>query len=95
MNMAVNLGAGDPENFYYRGLVHGALGNHVSAIEDYSRAIALKPGYLAALYARALAALGAGNAKMARADALKVLELDPAHGGAARVIKTLEEPPVR
>ena len=57
MNMAANLGANDPENYYHRGLVHGALGNHVSAIEDYTRAIGLRPGYVAALYARSLAAL--------------------------------------
>ena len=77
------------------GLVHGALGNHVSAVEDYSRAIAMRPGYVGALYARGLAALGAGDTKLARADALKVLELAPDHKGAARIIKTLDQPPPR
>jgi len=42
----------DPEAFYARGFAYSSLGEHLSAIEDYTEAIILDPEYADAYYAR-------------------------------------------
>ena len=56
------------DKYYTRGLEHSKNGNHELAIEDYTKAIELKPNYADAYYSRSKAWLHLGEEKKAKAD---------------------------
>ena len=56
------------DKYYTRGLEHSKNGNHKLAIEDYTRAIELKPDYAEAYYNRGGAFLRLGEREKAKSD---------------------------
>ena len=54
-------GRRDPIRYKYRGNLYLLLGRYREAIEDYSTAIRLDPGYLEAWYNRGIARILTGN----------------------------------
>jgi O-antigen ligase/Flp pilus assembly protein TadD len=61
LDHALALDAAAPEPWLLRGLVHSLNGDHVLALQDYDRALALNPDSLAALRGRAVALAEAGR----------------------------------
>ncbi|RKU21976.1 hypothetical protein C6500_05365 [Candidatus Poribacteria bacterium] len=56
------------ETYYNRGLAHSKKGELELAIEDYTKAIELKPDYADAYYRRSKAWLHLGETEKAKAD---------------------------
>lgn len=72
--------AAEPDHlraWYYRGLSRDAIGDHVGAMHDLDRAVALDPTDGNVLLRRAEVYLNAGRAREARADLSTVLQLFP------------------
>jgi tetratricopeptide (TPR) repeat protein len=65
-----------------RGLAHSKLGQHASAIEDYSQALELAPDQLAAYTRRGWAYVLVDAPRLALRDFGKVIQLDPKNGDA-------------
>ena len=63
--------------WYYRGLSRDAMGDHVGAMHDMDRALALDPNDANVLLRRADVYLNAGRAREARADLEALLKLHP------------------
>ena len=64
------------DTYYQRGLVHAQNGELDKAIEDYTKAIALKPDYADAYYNRGIAYRLKGDYERAIEDYTKAIELD-------------------
>jgi len=80
LDAEVRAGAHDPRLYSLRGAAHSRLGQHPQAIEDYERALALRPDH-----ARDRTNLGTSKAQLGRvqealADFELAIELDPAFG---------------
>ncbi len=60
-----------------RGLARAAIGDYLRAIEDYTRALALNPGYAPALSNRGNAHAALGDLLAALGDHSRAIELDP------------------
>ena len=56
------------ETYYARGLEHSKNGNYELAIENFTKAIELKPNYADAYYSRSKAWLHLGEQEKAKAD---------------------------
>jgi len=65
-----------------RGVAYNGLGNYRQAIEDYGRAIEIKPDYAEAHYNRGNAYNGLGNYRQAIQDYNKAIEINPGYAGA-------------
>ncbi len=63
------------EAYYYRGLCHGHMNDHVKAIADHTKALEIKPSYGEALEARAIQHVVSGNASLACDDLYLAKEL--------------------
>ena len=65
------------EEHFYQGIEHIRQGNKDSAIEDFTKAIEIDPGYYYAYYNRALVYYRSGNLVDCLADYNKAIELNP------------------
>lgn len=65
-----------------RGTAHLKMNHPEQAIADFSRAIAIDPGYARALHLRALAREAQGDSQGALEDLTKAIELKPDYGAA-------------
>jgi tetratricopeptide (TPR) repeat protein len=65
-----------------RGFAHAKLGNYGQAIDDYSRAIEIKPYYIEAYNDRGLAYKALGNHRQAIDDYSRAIEINPVYADA-------------
>ena len=65
-----------------RGIAYYDLGNYKQAIEDYNRAIEIKPDYADAYYNRGIAYNGLGNYRQAIEDYNRAIEIKPGYAKA-------------
>jgi len=68
--------------YYNRGNTYKVLGNYKQAIEDYGRAIEIKPGYTEAYNNRGVTYNGLGNYKQAIDDFNRAIEIKPGYADA-------------
>ncbi|MGA2782943.1 MAG: tetratricopeptide repeat protein, partial [Smithella sp.] len=68
--------------YYDRGATYSRLGNYKQAIEDYSRAIEINPGFAAAYNNRSDVYAGLGNYRQAIEDLNRVIEFNPGFAAA-------------
>jgi tetratricopeptide (TPR) repeat protein len=68
--------------YHMRGFTYNGLGNYSQAIEDYNRAIKIKPGYLEAYNNRGIAYSGLGNYKQAIEDYDRAIKIKPNYADA-------------
>ncbi|MEL7314685.1 MAG: hypothetical protein AAFN08_07000, partial [Cyanobacteria bacterium J06559_3] len=66
---------GSPDPYYNRGKTRQVMGDFVGAMEDFSKAIAIAPEYVFALYDRGLLHVEMGNAAEARQDFLRASQI--------------------
>ena len=65
-----------------RGVAYSGLGNYRQAIEDFSKAIEIKPGYPEAYFNRGVVYKGLGNYKLAIEDYSRAIEIKPRYADA-------------
>jgi protein O-mannosyl-transferase len=65
-----------------RGIAYSALGNYGQAIDDFSRAIEIKPSFAGSYYNRGNAYKGLGNYKQAIEDYGRAIEIKPGYADA-------------
>ncbi|EMP23894.1 DnaJ like protein subfamily C member 3 [Chelonia mydas] len=85
---------GDPKNYltyYKRATIYLAMGKFRSALPDLSKAIELKPDFLAARLQRGSILLKQGNTEQAKQDFEAVLQSDPSHKEAQSQLARLTE----
>jgi serine/threonine protein kinase/Tfp pilus assembly protein PilF len=75
----------DPELYLNRGSLHDIRDERTNALDDFTRAINLKPDYIAALIRRSYVYTLVADYKKALADATKVIALDPDSDGGYNV----------
>jgi tetratricopeptide (TPR) repeat protein len=63
--------------YYNRGVTYDKLDNHRQAIEDFSRAIEIYPGFADPYYNRGIVYAGLGNYRQAMEDFSRVIEIKP------------------